>query len=289
MTLVQDGMAMGGTFPMDSLEAEEDHRPQPIRLMVICIGLAFALFFALGSWQLQRLRWKLELIERVEQRVHAPAVTAPGPDRWPRINAMSDEYRHVRLTGRFLYDLTARVQASTALGPGFWLLTPLRDLDGTVVLVNRGFVSAKAVDERHDEDADDVTVITGLLRISEPNGAFLRHNDAAANRWYSRDVDAIAAARGLYGVAPYFVDADAAAKPAGQRVEDGSSGCPVGGLTVIAFRNNHLIYAFTWYALALMAAGACLWIVREQRRGKHVGSHADADPKDRGSKNGGPD
>ncbi len=38
--------------------------------------------------------------------------------------------------------------------------------------------------------------MTGLLRLSEPKGAFLRSNDPKDDRWYSRDVAAIAAARG---------------------------------------------------------------------------------------------
>jgi surfeit locus 1 family protein len=36
-------------------------------------------------------------------------------------------------------------------------------------------------------------------------------------------------------------------------------------LTVIAFANNHLVYAITWYALALMVAGAAWLVVRTER------------------------
>ena len=78
--------------------------------------------------------------------------------------------------------------------------------------------------------------VTGLLRMSEPGGAFLRANDPASDRWFSRDVAAIAASRGLDKVAPYFIDAERA---------PGESGLPVAGLTVIAFSNNHLVYALT--------------------------------------------
>jgi surfeit locus 1 family protein len=105
-----------------------------------------------------------------------------------------------------------------------------------------------------------------LLRISEPGGGFLRHNDPAGNRWYSRDIQAIAAARGLAQVAPYFVDADAAEDPADKQTGSGNLDHPVGGLTVISFRNDHLVYAITWYALALMVLGAGLWLMREERR-----------------------
>lgn len=239
-------------------------------LLAICAGIVFSGFVGLGTWQLFRLQWKLDLIERVQQRVHAPAVAAPGPARWPHITAASDEYRHVRLSGTFLYPLTTRVQASTELGSGFWLLTPLRSADGSVVLVNRGFVPVRAGDwarEFRDDTiaASGVSSVTGLLRISESGFGFLRHNDPLANRWYSRDVQAIAAARHLSGVsrvAPYFVDADAGQEPVdaktGQRADS-----PVGGLTVIAFHNNHLVYALTWYALGLMVASGCFWAVRD--------------------------
>jgi surfeit locus 1 family protein len=251
--------------------------------LAICAGLVFAGFAALGTWQLKRLQWKLALIERVEQRVHAPAVAAPGPERWPQVNADADEYRRVRLSGTFLYALTARVQASTELGGGFWLLTPLRSADGSVVLVNRGFVPAKAGAELDGPDVGPAEV-SGLLRMSEPGGGFLRHNDPAGDRWFSRDVQAIAAARNLSPAAPYFIDADAAT--AGR---DTGGNRPVGGLTVIAFHNNHLVYALTWYALALMVAGACFWVGREERnlcRRYRPGAGANADGIDRESEDG---
>jgi cytochrome oxidase assembly protein ShyY1 len=52
-----------------------------------------------------------------------------------------------------------------------------------------------------------------------------RADDPVADRWFSRDVAAIAAARGLNDVAPFFIDADAAPDP---------GGAPLGGPTVVA-------------------------------------------------------
>ncbi|MFC5475619.1 SURF1 family protein [Paraherbaspirillum soli] len=253
--------------------------------LMVCAALVFTGFFALGTWQLKRLQWKLDLIARVEQRVHAPAVAAPGRDSWPQINAESDEYRHVRLIGTFLYELTTQVQASTELGSGFWQMTPLLTADGSVVLVNRGFVTTKER-ERVESAGFSVAVVTGLLRISEPGGGYLRSNDPAADRWYSRDVQAIAAARGLSQVAPYFVDADAAKAPVDGAVVASPSTHPIGGLTVIAFHNNHLVYALTWYALALMVAGACFWVVREERRSRRRGADTRVNGIDQESEDG---
>jgi surfeit locus 1 family protein len=224
--------------------------PRARLILASCAALLSIGLLALGIWQLQRLQWKRALIAQVEQRVHAAPAAAPGVADWPRLTRQSDEYRHLRLQGRFLDQGATRVQASTELGPGYWLLTPFRSDDGATVLVNRGFIATAGALPAGPRRV----AITGLLRMSEPGGGFLRNNNPAANRWYGRDVQAIAAARGLGPVAPYFLDQDAAAAAV--------AGAPVGGLTVIAFNNHHLVYAITWFALSLMAAGGCVLVAR---------------------------
>lgn len=228
--------------------------------MLVLAGLALTgVFLGLGTWQVERRVWKLALIDRVEARIHAEPVPAPGREEWPGLTAASAEYRRVRLTGRFAHDRATLVQALSERGAGFWMLVPLVTDRGFTVLVNRGFVPTEARERsaRAAGEPEGEVTLTGLLRLSEPGGGFLRRNDPAADRWYSRDVAAIATARGIDGstaVAPYFVDADAAPNP---------GGLPMGGLTVVAFHNNHLVYALTWYALALMTAGALIFVLRQ--------------------------
>jgi len=220
----------------------------------------FTAFVALGTWQVHRRAWKLDLIARVNERVHAPAVPAPPAQQWAGVTAADSEYRHVTASGTLLNDSETLVQATTDLGAGFWVLTPLRQADGTTVLINRGFVPPERRDRVAHGASEPTTAatVTGLLRMTEPSGAFLRKNDPAANRWYSRDVEAIARARGLSRVAPYFIDAEAAG--------GSDTTAPVGGLTVIAFHNSHLAYVFTWYTLALMVVGGMWIVIREERR-----------------------
>jgi surfeit locus 1 family protein len=100
--------------------------------------------------------------------------------------------------------------------------------------------------------------VTGLLRLSEVGGGFLRSNDAANQLWFSRDVSAIARSQGLNQVAPYFIDA--------QVSEPVDKAQPVAGLTVIAFHNSHLVYAITWFALALMVLGAVFVLARHNKK-----------------------
>ncbi|HET6344399.1 MAG TPA: SURF1 family cytochrome oxidase biogenesis protein, partial [Myxococcota bacterium] len=57
---------------------------------------------ALAAWQLHRRAWKVDLIARVEARVHADAIPAPGPERWAGISAVLDEYRRVTVTGQWI-------------------------------------------------------------------------------------------------------------------------------------------------------------------------------------------
>ncbi len=213
---------------------------------------AIALFGALGVWQVERLAWKTDLIARVNTRVHAPAVAAPGPGI--AISQANDEYRHVTVHGQFLNGDESQVYTLSELGAGYWVMTPLRRDDGSVVYINRGFVPEDRRDPATRPMPSGEVTITGLLRLPETHGwLFSQANDPAHDAWYHRDVAAMAAAHHLGAIAPYFVDADATPNP---------GGWPHGGLTVVKFPNSHLVYAITWFSLALLLAGAGVWLIR---------------------------
>ena len=236
------------------------------RILAACATLVFLVLLGLGGWQIWRMQWKRELIAQVQARVHAPAVPAPGRAHWPSVTAQADAYRHVSVRGIFLEERTVRVQALTVLGSGFWLITPLRADNGDIVLINRGYVpSGQGKQPGQVRPGNEPITITGLLRMSEPDGAFLRRNDATGERWYSRDVAAITAARHLGLIAPYFIDADA---KQGNTADNAAPDDPVGGLTVIAFADNHLVYALTWFAMALMMA---VGFIHHRRQGAFRG------------------
>jgi surfeit locus 1 family protein len=247
--------------------ADGDRHPQRSFGVLCLLGviaiLVIAGFVALGVWQVHRLAWKVDLIAKIEQRIHAPPIDAPGRAVWPSIDASHDVYRRVRVEGVFLNERETLVQAVTALGGGYWVMTPLLTDRGFIVLVNRGFVPPDFQNPatRTGRQITGHAEVTGLLRITEPKGGFLRSNDPAEGRWYSRDVAAIAQARHLNDAAPYFIDADAT--PSG-------SGAPVGGLTAVDLPNNHLAYALTWFALAAMATGAAAFVALDESKRRFV-------------------
>src|SRR4030095_3625845 len=236
-------------------EARGPRSNATLALVLACALIAFFGFGALGLWQVQRLAWKEELIARLDRQLRAEPVTAPPANAMPLREV--DEYRRVSAQGRFDYGREVTVRAATALGAGYWVLTPLQRADGSWLLVNRGFVpqEMRAQIPRGEETAG----VVGLLRLTEPGGSLLQANVPAEGRWYSRDVAAIAQAQGLAGpVAPFFVDAQATPATA--------AAWPRPGLTVVQFKNDHLIYALTWFALAAIMAGAMAYLVIDERR-----------------------
>lgn len=227
--------------------------PVACRPIALCAALMLlaALFAALSVWQVQRLHWKEALIARVEAGMRA----SPLPvERLPAGELSTLEYRRVSLFGRYDARDIALVSGASTRGSGYWVLTPLSGGFGTVY-VNRGFVplGSKLLDVQRVTPTGFVS-ITGLLRLTEPGGGFVRANRPTEDRWYSRDVAQIAASKGISADPRLFVDAITETPS--------SSGGPIPGLTVVNFPNNHLVYALTWAALALLSAGAAIVLWR---------------------------
>jgi len=232
-------------------------------------ALGVAILVGLGIWQLQRLAWKENLIAMVTARVDEPAGPLPAEADWPSLTFAADEYRKVALTGRFRHDLEVQVFTSlndprfSLSGPGYWVLTPLELADGATVIVNRGFVPDRNKDPatRPAGQVDGEVTVTGLIRMPERGGLFTPAADPERGAWYLRDPAAIADAFGVERVAPFFIDADSTPNP---------GGIPLGGTTRIAFRNDHLGYAITWFGLAAALAGVFTAWAYGQLRGRGV-------------------
>lgn len=249
-------------------------RPRWVLLVgaAVCLAMVAGLI-RLGVWQLERRVWKLELIDRVTQRLAEGPGTLPHAALWPALTPADFEYLHVEVQGRWMPEKTVLTQATTVLGQGFWVLTPLALADSSVLIVNRGFVPASQREQWQGPDAGltptGLVTVQGLLRKSEPDGGFLRHNAPATQRWYSRDVVAIAQAQNVAAIAPFFLDAGLP-DPALMRNPDATlpmaGPWPKPGLTVVKFSNSHLVYALTWFGLAAMLLGAGGFVVRYERR-----------------------
>ena len=220
--------------------------------ILMAASIVFVTMLSLGTWQVQRLGWKLDLIETVEARAFGAPVETPFG------NVTKDDHAYLRVTaepGVFMHDQVKRVKALTELGPGSWLMTPLQT-DTRIIWINRGFVPS-GTDASDWTMPDGEQIVTGLLRITEPEGTVLEKNDAEAGRWFSRDVVAMSDAAGLGRTAEYFIDAEHGGD---------ETAWPRGGLTQVNFRNSHLSYALTWYAMAALFLAAMIYVIRDRMR-----------------------
>ena len=121
----------------------------PSRLPLALAGgvalIAFAILIALGTWQLQRLAWKQDLLQKIDTRMHAAPAPLPGEAEWATLDPDAYEYRHVTATGIFDHDREALIFRASGPNdglsqPGYVVMTPLRLASGAHVIVARGFV-----------------------------------------------------------------------------------------------------------------------------------------------------
>ena len=208
-----------------------------IAAVLLCGGL--------GVWQLERLEWKRFLIAEREAGLAAPEVAPPQT----LAEARALEFHRTLTEGVFLHDRELlRVAPGPTGGAGYDVLTPLRQPDGRIILVNRGFVPVERNEpaKRLAGQIQGTVLVSGLLRLppaAKPSW-FLPDNRPDRGYWFWMDLPAMAAAGGLGNVAPFYIQADATANP---------GGWPKGTASATPLPNDHLVYAITWFSLAVAA------------------------------------
>lgn len=216
---------------------------------------AILVLLGLGTWQVQRLAWKNDIVARIQERLGQPPVPLPAA---PDADAL--EYRRVTVTGAFLHDREAHLIAASINGnAGYHVIVPLRRADGGHVLVNRGWApqDRKAAETRRDGQVAGERAVTGVVRKPWRQGWFVPDNDPGRNVWFYGDAAGMARVMGVPDAPALFVDADATPNP---------GGFPIGGQTRVDIPNNHLSYAVTWYGFAIVLAVVYLfWHRREGR------------------------
>jgi surfeit locus 1 family protein len=222
---------------------------RPLPALSIVTTLLLAVLLALGGWQLQRLRWKLELIAQVQRNLTAPPFTL---DQALAAGASTAQYHRVRLKGRFDNAKEAYVFGTGVAGaPIFHVIVPFHSVDGRVVLVDRGIVPRDLRDPatRSRGLIAGVTTLVGVWRLPDPPGPFTPQPDLPKRIWFSRDVAGIAKVDRVRLAAPVVIEAAGVPDP---------GGWPKGGPTPMNFRNEHLQYAITWFLLAAGLLGVYL-------------------------------
>lgn len=233
-------------------------------VVLVTAGVALAVLLALGTWQVQRLAWKQDLLATIDARI----ASEPRPLAEVIATARSGgdiDYMPVRASGRFLHDREQFFFATHKGASGWFVYTPLRLADDTgTIFVNRGFIpyDRKDPSTRGEGHVGGVAMVTGLARprLDAKPSFLVPDNDPEKNVYYWKDLSAMAAKARLDAlgpVVPLFIDADDTPNP---------GGLPVGAVTLISLPNNHLQYAITWYGLALALVAVTTVFVRGRTR-----------------------
>lgn len=205
---------------------------------ILLILPVLAVLVALGTWQVQRMGWKTQLLAEIDYAEANPAIPIPAtPQPWTKV-AVTGRLDHARES---LLGLEVR-------GPvlGSHLLVPLLREDAPPILVVRGWVPLES--RLPVARPEGLVTLEGYVRPGETLGLFAAADDTAGRRFYSFVPDAIGAALGLGQVAPFGL------------VVLGPANSVPGGLpdpvrTLPRPTNSHLGYVITWYGLALSLLG----------------------------------
>lgn len=214
-----------------------ESRPRfPVGL-TISTAVALLILLVLGTWQLQRLTWKTELLDRI-------AATRAAPPRPITGVPLTPAYRFTRVTLDCPGLATARFVELYALqdgDAGTRLVSLCTYAEGRPpILVDRGFVADTISARPPVAPSTDVVRLTGVLREGVPPGAFTP--PARDGRFYSADLPAMALALGADRHPDVMVTAETSSNPEWKAL--------VPSPLPAAVTNRHLEYALTWFGLA---------------------------------------
>ncbi|KAK7095364.1 hypothetical protein V1264_006783 [Littorina saxatilis] len=219
--------------------------------------------FCLGTWQVKRRWWKLDLIQALEEKTQSAPIPLPQ-----NLEEMAElEYRPVTFKGEFDHSREMVIgPRSNALKEGGGLVSAgnqtgvnvvapmkLSDRDETI-LVNMGWVPSAKMDPstRREGQVKGEVEVSGIVRLQEQRPPFMPKGDAKSQGyWLYRDVETMAKQA---GTAPVFVDLDQ---------KSSVPGGPLGGQTRVTLRNEHMSYIITWYSLSLITFA--MWFRRYRR------------------------
>ena len=221
--------------------------------------------FLLGTWQVQRLGWKTDLIARFEDRLVQPPLPLP-PTVDPTVIHEFD-YRRVYATGRYRHDQEMLIGPRLRDGAdGYLVITPLERDGGTKILVNRGWIAKEKRNSperrQHGQPSGEVSV-QGLLREPWTKNYFTPDNNPEKGEWYFPDVEAMAKASGS---TPVWIEATMQPDLYVAWDREGK-GIPIGRPAEVNLRNNHTQYIFTWYSLSLATTIMFWMVVKRPPRG----------------------
>lgn len=198
-------------------------------LFSIFVYFFILVFIGLGSWQLVRLNWKLDLISKIEQSLKKDPININQVDR--------KNFVRIIASGKIDYEKQIYLYNLNDEGkPGFEVINPII-VENENYLINRGWIpfEMKDNDELYSFDQSN---FTGTLRLQPRANIFKPENDINNNYWFTLNREDIFKYTGKE-FSEYLI------------YLGGNYEIPKPKKITANISNNHKKYALTWFSLAI--------------------------------------
>ena len=198
-------------------------------LFSVFVYFIILVLLSLGSWQLYRLNWKLDLISEIENSLKINPVEL----------SKSNNQNYLRIKTSWTVDFDKQIylyNLNNSGKPGFEVINPIL-IGNENYLINRGWIPFDKKDKAEINLINTNRIIGTLKKQSKAN-SFKPENDIEKNYWFTLNRDDIFSYTGKK-FSKYII------------YINGDYKTPEPKVITANISNNHKKYAITWFSMAI--------------------------------------
>ncbi|MDA7547337.1 SURF1 family protein [Candidatus Pelagibacter sp.] len=198
-------------------------------LFSVFVYFIILVLLSLGSWQLYRLNWKLNLISEIENSLKNDPVELSKSDK--------KNYLRIKTSGQIDFDKQIYLYNLNKSGkPGFEVINPIL-IGNKNYLINRGWISFDQKDQSEINFVNEDKII-GTLKLQTKASTFKPENDIEKNYWFTLNRDDVFKYTGK-NFSNFII------------YLNGDYKTPEPKVITANISNNHKKYAITWFSMAI--------------------------------------
>ena len=198
-------------------------------LFSVFVYFIILVLLSLGSWQLYRLNWKLNLISEIENSLKNNPVELSKSDK--------KNYLRIKTSGQIDFDKQIYIYNLNKSGkPGFEVINPIL-IGNENYLINRGWISFDQKDQSEINFVNEDKII-GTLKLQTKASTFKPENDIEKNYWFTLNRDDVFKYTGK-NFSNFII------------YLNGDYKTPEPKVITANISNNHKKYAITWFSMAI--------------------------------------
>ncbi|MDA8726461.1 SURF1 family protein [Candidatus Pelagibacter sp.] len=198
-------------------------------LFSVFVYFIILVLLSLGSWQLYRLNWKLNLISEIENSLKNDPVEL--------LKSNKKNYLRIKTSGQIDFDKQIYIYNLNKSGkPGFEVINPIL-IGNENYLINRGWISFDQKDQSEINFVNEDKII-GTLKLQTKASTFKPENDIEKNYWFTLNRDDVFKYTGK-NFSNFII------------YLNGDYKTPEPKVITANISNNHKKYAITWFSMAI--------------------------------------